>query len=264
MNNLNSCVYFADENTKKSDSESYKLSLPAQKRFSKCSCIFPPHVFLYDQSCVGKGIEIAEGLSEDADHIHIGKLPLFQVKEGIDFYTIKYDNTYEKLPIYLTQVPFIHKMKSFLKRAIACADEKDYKYLKDVKKKKKKRHEEQKNRRKETPIESPGNILLSGFLAELDKEASKKHNADNMSTSKGSDGGSSLLYSDDDTEYAESMTKVDNEEAGNFMGEDWEWNNWAPHGASQEIPGPKIEDKYNGPHKLEDGAEKNLLLHYNV
>eukprot|EP00957_Ditylum_brightwellii_P019627 1480744-Ditylum_brightwellii.AAC.1 len=77
-------------------------------------------------------------------------------------------------------------MKSFLKRVIACADEKVCRYSNDVKKKKK-RCKEQKNRRKETPIESPGNTLLSGFLDELDREASKKHNADNTSTSKESD-----------------------------------------------------------------------------
>eukprot|EP00957_Ditylum_brightwellii_P112314 8563581-Ditylum_brightwellii.AAC.1 len=88
-------------------------------------------------------------------------------KKGVDVYTIKYDNAYKKLPIYLTQVPAIHKMKSFLKRAIACADEWGYRYSKDIKKKKKKRY----------------------------KEASEKHNADEMSTSKGSYGGSSLLKS---------------------------------------------------------------------
>eukprot|EP00957_Ditylum_brightwellii_P200046 15250322-Ditylum_brightwellii.AAC.1 len=104
-------------------------------------------------------------------------------------------------------------MKSFLRRAIAPADEKGYRYSKDVKKTKKKRHKEQKDRRKETPIESPGNKLLSGLLAELDKETSKKHNADNISTSKRSNG-------DDDTEYTEDMMKVNNEEEGNFMGED--------------------------------------------
>jgi hypothetical protein len=54
------------------------------------------------------------------------------------------------------------------------------------------------------------------------------------------------------------MMKVDNEEEANFMGEDWEWNNWAPHDVSQEIPGPKIEDKYNGPHGLEDGVENKF------
>eukprot|EP00957_Ditylum_brightwellii_P159431 12136314-Ditylum_brightwellii.AAC.1 len=86
-------------------------------------------------------------------------------------------------------------MKSFLKRAIAHVYEKGYRYLKDIKKKKKKRYKGQKNRRKETPIESPGNTLLSDFLAKLYKEASKKHNADNMSTLKGSDGGSSSSYS---------------------------------------------------------------------
>eukprot|EP00957_Ditylum_brightwellii_P113044 8619895-Ditylum_brightwellii.AAC.1 len=86
-------------------------------------------------------------------------------------------------------------MKSFLKRGIARVDERGYRYSKDLKKKKKKRHKKQKNRRKETPIESPGKTLLSGLLAESDKEASKKHNADDMSTSKGSDGCSSLLYS---------------------------------------------------------------------
>eukprot|EP00957_Ditylum_brightwellii_P120348 9183007-Ditylum_brightwellii.AAC.1 len=96
----------------------------------------------------------------------------------------------------------------------------------------------EKIRRKETPIESPGNILLSGLLAELHKEASKKHNAYNMSSSKGSDG-------DDGTECVEDIMKVDNKEEGNVIGEDWEWNNWEPCDVSQEIPGPKIEDKYN-------------------
>eukprot|EP00957_Ditylum_brightwellii_P086507 6582142-Ditylum_brightwellii.AAC.2 len=72
-----------------------------------------------------------------------------------------------------------------------------------------------------------------------------------MSTSKGSDEGSSLLYSgvcqsisddesssdgsgpnvkdcafaDDGTEYAEDMIKFNNEGEGNFIGKDWEWNN---------------------------------------
>eukprot|EP00957_Ditylum_brightwellii_P042520 3219625-Ditylum_brightwellii.AAC.1 len=99
-----------------------------------------------------------------------------------------------------------------------------------------------------------------------------------MSSSKGSDGGFFLLYSgvcksisggkrsndesepdikdcafaDDDTEYAEDMMKVNNEEECNFMGENWEWKNWAPHDILQEIPDPKIEDEYNGPHGLED------------
>eukprot|EP00957_Ditylum_brightwellii_P011661 880621-Ditylum_brightwellii.AAC.1 len=90
-------------------------------------------------------------------------------------------------------------MESFLKRAMACADERGYRYSKDVKKKKKKKKKKrckgQKNRRKEIPIEKPGNILLSSLLPDLDKEASKKHNADDMSTSEGSDGGSSIWYS---------------------------------------------------------------------
>eukprot|EP00957_Ditylum_brightwellii_P002925 223628-Ditylum_brightwellii.AAC.1 len=91
-----------------------------------------------------------------------------------------------------------------------------------------------------------------------------------MSTSKGSDGddkssndGSEpdikdCAFVEDDTEYAEDMMKVDNEEEGNFMGKDWEWNNWAPHDVSQEIPGPKIEDKYYGPHGLEDSVENKF------
>eukprot|EP00957_Ditylum_brightwellii_P085522 6504904-Ditylum_brightwellii.AAC.1 len=149
-------------------------------------------------------------------------------------------------------------MNSFSKRAITHADEKGYRYSKNIKKKKKKRYKEQKNRRKEAPIESPGNILLSGLLAKLDKEASKKNNADDMSTSKGSDGGSSLSYSDNDTEYAEDTMKVDNEEEGNFIGDNWEWNNWEPNDVSQEILGPKIEDKYNGPHRLEDAVENKF------
>eukprot|EP00957_Ditylum_brightwellii_P063049 4785421-Ditylum_brightwellii.AAC.2 len=55
------------------------------------------------------------------------------------------------------------------------------------------------------------------------------------------------------------MMKVDNEEEGNFMGEDWKWNNWAPRDVSQEIPGPKFEDRYSGPRGLKDGVEK---MHY--
>eukprot|EP00957_Ditylum_brightwellii_P061385 4659501-Ditylum_brightwellii.AAC.1 len=86
-------------------------------------------------------------------------------------------------------------MKSFLKRVIARADERGYRYTMNVKKKKKRDIMDRKAEGKILPSKSPGNILLSGLLAELDKEASEKHNADNMSTSKGSDGGSSLLYS---------------------------------------------------------------------
>eukprot|EP00957_Ditylum_brightwellii_P209015 15359898-Ditylum_brightwellii.AAC.2 len=103
-----------DENAEKSGVESYESSLPAQKWFSKCSCIFLPHIFLYDQLCVGKGIEIAEQFSEDAGPYVHGKITSVpSKKKGIGFYTIKYDNAYEKLPIYSTQVPAIHKMKSF-------------------------------------------------------------------------------------------------------------------------------------------------------
>eukprot|EP00957_Ditylum_brightwellii_P085523 6504904-Ditylum_brightwellii.AAC.2 len=103
MNNLNKGVSFADENTKKSNIESYELSLPAQKGFSKCSCIFPPHISPYDQLCVKKGIEITEGFSEDTGPYAYEKITSVQSKkEGIDFYTIEYDNTYKKLPIYST------------------------------------------------------------------------------------------------------------------------------------------------------------------
>eukprot|EP00957_Ditylum_brightwellii_P212113 15366985-Ditylum_brightwellii.AAC.1 len=194
MNNLSKGVSFADKKTKKSSIESYKLSLHAQKGFSKCICIFPPHILLCDQLCVGKGVEVAEGFSEDAGPYACGKITSVpSKKKGIDFYTIKYDNTYKKMSIYLTQALAIHKMNSFLKRAIARADEKGYRYSKGVKKKKKKRRKEQKNRRKETRLR----VL----------EASKKHNTDDMSSLKGNDGGSSLLYSDDDTEYTEDMMK---------------------------------------------------------
>eukprot|EP00957_Ditylum_brightwellii_P003415 258810-Ditylum_brightwellii.AAC.1 len=74
MNELNSHVSFADANAERSNVESYKLSLSAQKGSSKCSCIFPPHVFLYGQFCVGKGIEIAERFSEDAGLYVYGKI----------------------------------------------------------------------------------------------------------------------------------------------------------------------------------------------
>eukprot|EP00957_Ditylum_brightwellii_P175715 13379320-Ditylum_brightwellii.AAC.1 len=60
------------------------------------------------------------------------------------------------------------------------------------------------------------------------------------------------------------MMKVGNEEEGNFMGKDWEWNNWAPHDISQEILGPSLEGRYNGPQRLEDGVEENSLWHDNV
>eukprot|EP00957_Ditylum_brightwellii_P027559 2083620-Ditylum_brightwellii.AAC.1 len=43
MNNLNKGVSFTHKNTEKSDFEIYKSSLPTQKGFSKCSCIFPSH-----------------------------------------------------------------------------------------------------------------------------------------------------------------------------------------------------------------------------
>eukprot|EP00957_Ditylum_brightwellii_P193168 14708541-Ditylum_brightwellii.AAC.1 len=65
-----------------------------------------------------------EGFSEDAGPFAYGKITSVPSKmKGIHFYTIKYDNTHEKLLIYSTQVPGIHKMKSFLKRAISCADQ---------------------------------------------------------------------------------------------------------------------------------------------
>eukprot|EP00957_Ditylum_brightwellii_P049907 3782959-Ditylum_brightwellii.AAC.1 len=140
-----------------------------------------------------------------------------------------------------------------------------------------------KKKRKETVIESPDNILLSGLPAEKDKEANKKNSTDNMLSSKGSNGGSSLysgvirsitneeslndgskpdikdcVYVDNDNEYAEDMTKVDNEEESSFMSEEWEWNNWATHGISLEIPGPKLEDRYNRPHSLEDGVKEKF------
>ena len=149
---------------------------------------------MYNQLCVGKEIEITEGYSEKYGTFAFRKITSVpSKKKGIDFYTIEYDKAHEKLSIYSTKAPGIQKMKSFLKRAIAHTDERGYRYTTDVKKKKKCKR--QKKKRKETVIESPGNIILSGLLAELDKEASKKHNTDGMSTSKGSDGDFSLSYS---------------------------------------------------------------------
>eukprot|EP00957_Ditylum_brightwellii_P056071 4249561-Ditylum_brightwellii.AAC.1 len=60
------------------------------------------------------------------------------------------------------------------------------------------------------------------------------------------------------------MMKADNEEEANFMGEERKWNNWAAHDISQEIPGPKIPDRYNGTHRLGDSVERSSLLHYNM
>eukprot|EP00957_Ditylum_brightwellii_P063364 4809886-Ditylum_brightwellii.AAC.1 len=83
-------------------------------------------------------------------------------------------------------------MKSLLKIAIARADERGYRCTKNVKKKKKNKHKAEKNKKKETSIESPGNVLLSVLLAESEKEANKKNSTDNMLSPKGSDVGSSL------------------------------------------------------------------------
>eukprot|EP00957_Ditylum_brightwellii_P085173 6477500-Ditylum_brightwellii.AAC.1 len=81
-------------------------------------------------------------------------------------------------------------MKSLLKRMIANADERGCRYTKDVKKKQKSKA--QKKKRKKTVIESPGNILLSDPLDELDNGAKEKDDTSDMLSSKGSDGGSSL------------------------------------------------------------------------
>eukprot|EP00957_Ditylum_brightwellii_P065552 4972187-Ditylum_brightwellii.AAC.2 len=108
-----------------------------------------------------------------------------------------------------------------------------------------------------------------------------------MLSSKGSDGSSSLysgvirytsddessnngskpdikdcLFANNDSDYAEDTMKVDNEEEANFVGDEWKWNNWAAHDISQEIPGPKLPDRYNEPQRLGDGVEKGSLLHY--
>eukprot|EP00957_Ditylum_brightwellii_P169317 12886489-Ditylum_brightwellii.AAC.1 len=105
-----------------------------------------------------------------------------------------------------------------------------------------------------------------------------------MLSSKGSDGGFSLYsgvvrytsndessndgskpdikdcaFADNDNEYAEDMVKVDNEAEANFMGEEWEWNNWAAHDISQEITCPKHEGRYKSPHRLGDGVEGKFI-----
>eukprot|EP00957_Ditylum_brightwellii_P021451 1618186-Ditylum_brightwellii.AAC.1 len=167
-NDLNKGISFANENTENSNIKSYnnmnehKSRLPAQKVFSKCSCILPPHVFLYNQLCVGKGIETAEGFSEDA---------------GSFVYEI------------FSSVPS-------KKKGIGTEKE-----------------------RKETVIKIPGNILLSGLLAELDKEIYP--NGESLNDGSEPDI-KDCAFADNNNEYTEGMMKVDNEEEANFMVEEWE------------------------------------------
>eukprot|EP00957_Ditylum_brightwellii_P192106 14623827-Ditylum_brightwellii.AAC.1 len=125
-------------------------------------------------------------------------------------------------------------MKLFLKRTIVCADERENRSTNDVNKKQK--HKAQRKKRKDTVIESPGNTLPSGLLAEINKEAKEKNcRVDDMLSTKGSNGGSSLYsgvirytyndesstdgikpdikyyaFANNDSEYAEDMMKVDN------------------------------------------------------
>eukprot|EP00957_Ditylum_brightwellii_P072540 5512464-Ditylum_brightwellii.AAC.1 len=68
-------------------------------------------------------------------------------------------------------------------------------------------------------------------------------------------------FANDNREYTEDMMKVDNEKETDFMVEEWEWNTWALHNISYEIPGPKFSDRTNGPHQLEDGVEKSSPLY---
>eukprot|EP00957_Ditylum_brightwellii_P210803 15365418-Ditylum_brightwellii.AAC.1 len=223
IKSTNNGFSFTDDNSKNSNTnnsntmKNKESKLPAQKGFSKCSCILPPHVFLYNQLCAGKGIEITE--------------------------RIEYDKSYKKLLIYSTEVTGIQTMKSFLKRTIARADKeaKETNSTVDILSIKK----------------SDGcSSLYSGVI---------RYTSDDDNSNNGSK--PDIKYSafaNDYSEYAEDIMKVDNEGETDFMGEEWEWNNWAPHDIPQEIPGPKFPERYNGPHRLGDGVEHFLPLHYNV
>ena len=54
-------------------------------------------------------------------------------------------------------------------------------------------------------------------------------------------------------------TKTSDEDEKDYLGDEWQWNNWEEHDIETEIEGPKEDDHYSGPHVLKNGVSKNSL-----
>ena len=44
-----------------------------------------------------------------------------------------------------------------------------------------------------------------------------------------------------------------------YLGEEWQWNNWEEHDIDTEIEDPKEDDHYSGPCGLKSGVSKKFV-----
>ena len=54
-------------------------------------------------------------------------------------------------------------------------------------------------------------------------------------------------------------TKTSGEEDKDYLGEEWQWNNWEEHDIDTEIEGPVEDDHYSGPCGLKSGVSKKFV-----
>ena len=54
-------------------------------------------------------------------------------------------------------------------------------------------------------------------------------------------------------------TKTSDEDEKDYLGDEWQWNNWEEHDIETEIEGPKEDDHYSGPHGLKNGVSKKFV-----
>ena len=54
-------------------------------------------------------------------------------------------------------------------------------------------------------------------------------------------------------------TKTGEDDEMDYLGEEWQWNNWEEHDIDTEIEGPKEDDHYSGPSGLKSGVSKKFV-----
>ena len=54
-------------------------------------------------------------------------------------------------------------------------------------------------------------------------------------------------------------TKIAEDDEKDYLGEEWQWNNWEEHDIDTEIEGPKEDDHYSGPCGLTSGVSKKFV-----
>ena len=52
-------------------------------------------------------------------------------------------------------------------------------------------------------------------------------------------------------------TKTSDDDENDYLGDEWQWNNWEEHDIETEIEGLKENDHCSGPHGLKNGVSKN-------